>query len=121
MGRGRNTNRTAAEETQTEEETLVEDVTDGQAVEEETPTEEETPVEETPVDERESEEPNTGAGFPRNMDDFDGKKISVETTGDFQLFDATTQTLFPHNKSVKVPANSPFVIRNIERGKLKKA
>ena len=61
-------------------------------------------------------------GYPKDMDSsFDGKKISVETTGDFQLYDPTTQTLFPHEGTIEVPENSQFVQRNLERGKLKKA
>lgn len=61
-------------------------------------------------------------GYPKDMDSsFDGDKISVETTGDFQLYDVTTQTLFPAEGTIEVPENSQFVQRNLERGKLKKA
>lgn len=49
------------------------------------------------------------------------KTITVETTGDFQLYDVTTQTLFPAGEKVERPANDRFVETNIRRGKLKKA
>lgn len=61
-------------------------------------------------------------GYPKDMDSsFDGEKISVETTGDFQLYDVTTRTTFPAKGSIEVPENSQFVQTNLTRGKLKKA
>ena len=107
-----NNNETVAEETQDEVEVVeTESSAEGRF--------EESQTDEVIVDERESSG-KTGDGFPRSMDDYKGDKISVETTGDFQLYDATTMTLFPHEGSVEVPENSQFVLRNIANGKLKK-
>ena len=47
-------------------------------------------------------------------------KVTVETTGDFQLYDAATKTLYPADEQVDRPENDMFVQKNIERGKLKK-
>jgi hypothetical protein len=50
----------------------------------------------------------------------EAKTITVQTTGDFQLYDPTTQTLYAVDEKVKRPENDMFVQTNIERGKLKK-
>lgn len=61
-------------------------------------------------------------GFPKSMEEsYDGEMIEVETTGNFQLYDASTRTLIAAEGTTKVPSNSQFVERNLERGKLKKA
>ncbi len=60
-------------------------------------------------------------GFPKSMDEsYDGKTIEVETTGDFQLYHSATKLMIPAEGSTKVPENSQFIQRNLERGKLKK-
>ena len=48
-----------------------------------------------------------------------GKMIEVETTGDFGLVDPIDGTDIPHDKSVKVRADSPFIIRQLKLKQLK--
>lgn len=48
-----------------------------------------------------------------------GKMIEVETTGDFGLVDPIDGTDIPHDKPVKVRADSPFIIRQLKLKQLK--
>ena len=47
------------------------------------------------------------------------KEIQVETTGDFQLYDVRSQTLYPVDKAVKANRYDPFVDSNIKKQKLR--
>lgn len=60
------------------------------------------------------------AAAPKAKQTDEVQMIEVETTGDFQLYDATTGTLFPFDESVEVKENNPFVVRQLERKQLKK-
>lgn len=50
-----------------------------------------------------------------------GKETAYyETTGEFQLYDVNTNITVPHDGKAKLNSNSAFVIKNLERKKLKK-
>lgn len=82
---------------------------------------EKTPTEGEPTEGEPTGDSYTG-GYPKSMEEsYDGKKISVETTGDFQLYDTSTRTMIAAEGTTEVPENSQFVQTNLDRGKLKKA
>jgi len=49
-----------------------------------------------------------------------GEFAEYETTGEFQLYDVNTNITVPHDGKAKLNSNSSFVIKNLERKKLKK-
>lgn len=51
----------------------------------------------------------------------EANEIKVKTTGDFQLYNPVTRTLYTKDKAEKAFENDQFVQTNIKRGKLKKA
>lgn len=50
----------------------------------------------------------------------EAEEIQVETTGEFQLYDPVTQTLYVADGKTKGRENDQFIQTNIKRGKLKK-
>lgn len=60
------------------------------------------------------------APAPKAKKDDGPQEITVVTTGQFQLYDMNTRTVFPPKKKVDVLDNNPFVITHLKRGNLKK-
>lgn len=65
--------------------------------------------------------PAADKGSTATYDKGEAKKISVKTTGEFQLFDVVTNTHFAAGEATEVYDNNQFVIANLANGKLAKA